>query len=294
MAPKKIIMPIPSLGFDPTEVAVTWRIIQDAGHEVHFATPDGLAGRADPLMISGQGLDPWGQIPGLRKLRLFGLLLRAKAEARSAYGELLRDARFNHPLSWSQLKAEDFDGLVLPGGHAKDMRPYLESPVLHDFVAAFFAARDATGQHKQVAAICHGVVLAARSISPDTGKSVLYGRKTTALTWALERSAWDLSKFIRFWDRDYYRTYVEKPGEESGFRGVEAEIKRALADPADFRDVDADAPDHFRKTAGIFRDSPDDERPAWIVRDGAYLSARWPGDVHKFAKNLVAMLAEQA
>jgi putative intracellular protease/amidase len=217
--------------------------------------------------------------------------LRANAGARAAYGEMLLDERFNAPLSWSQLKAEDFDGLVLPGGHAKDMRPYLESPVLQNFVAVFFAARDAAGRDKPVAAVCHGVVLAARSISAATGKSVLYGRKTTALTWELERSAWRLSKFIRFWDRNYYRTYLEKPGEESGFRGVEAEVKRALADPADFCDVPADAPDHFRKTSGIFRDSPSDGRPAWIVRDGAYLSARWPGDAHTFAESFVAMLA---
>ena len=26
-----------------------------------------------------------------------------------------------------------------------------------------------------------------------------------------------------------------------------------------------------------------DSRPAWVVRDGNYVSARWPGDVHTFA-----------
>ena len=59
------------------------------------------------------------------------------------------------------------------------MRAYLESSLLPKLVAAFFTA------DKPVAAICHGVLLAARSRSAD-GKSVLYGRRTTALTWALD------------------------------------------------------------------------------------------------------------
>ena len=64
-----VIVPIPSHDFDPTEVAVSWKVLCDAGHQVYFATPDGAPGRADPLMLSGEGLDVWGFIPLLRKLR---------------------------------------------------------------------------------------------------------------------------------------------------------------------------------------------------------------------------------
>ncbi|MFO1385859.1 MAG: type 1 glutamine amidotransferase domain-containing protein [Chitinivorax sp.] len=52
-----VIVPIPSHDFDPTEVAVSWKVLCDAGHQVYFATPDGAPGRADPLMLSGEGLD---------------------------------------------------------------------------------------------------------------------------------------------------------------------------------------------------------------------------------------------
>src|SRR3546814_5997737 len=80
-----------------------------------------------------------------------------------------------------------------------------------------------------------GVVLAARSISRRSGRSVLHGRRTTALTWSLERSAWNLTRFWgRFWDRDYYRTYAELPGEPAGYRSVQQEVTRALAAPDDF------------------------------------------------------------
>ena len=167
------------------------------------------------------------------------------------------------------------------------MREYLESAVLQKIVAAFFDA------DKPVAAICHGVVLAARSLSARSGRSVLHRRRTTALTWKLERSAWLLSRWAgRWWDRDYYRTYREQPGEAPGHRSVQAEVTRALAQAKDFLDVPAGAPDRFRKASGLFRDSPEDARPAFVVRDGRYLSARWPGDVHTFARTFAEMLDE--
>jgi putative intracellular protease/amidase len=167
------------------------------------------------------------------------------------------------------------------------MRQYLEDPFLQRFVADFFDA------DKPVAAICHGVVLAARSISSRTGKSVLSGRKTTALTWTLEKAAWSTMKFFgRVWDPGYYRTYMESSSEPAGYRSVQAEVTRALASPVDFCDVPEDAADHFRKASGLFRDSSQDLRPAYVVRDGRYVSARWPGDVHSFAAAFAAVLAE--
>ena len=75
-----VLIPVPHQDFDPSEVAVPWRILSEAGHRATFATPDGRVASADPIMLSGEGLDPWGFVPGLRKLRLFGLLLRANAD----------------------------------------------------------------------------------------------------------------------------------------------------------------------------------------------------------------------
>ena len=69
---------------------------------------------------------------------------------------------------------------------------------------------------KPVGAICHGVLAAARSIDPTSGRSVLHGRRTTALTWQLERTAWMIARRTRFWDPDYYRTYIEQPGQPPG------------------------------------------------------------------------------
>ncbi len=287
----KIIIPIPSRDFDPTEVAVSWQIFRAAGYEIDFATADGKRGCADPMMISGEGLDPWGWIPGLRKIRCIGLFLRADRFGLQAYRELQQDRQFLQPRRFSDLSVSQYDAILLPGGHAKGMRPYLEDPTLQELVADFFDTVDQTHQHKPVAAICHGVLIAARSVSKKTHQSVLHGRKTTALTWKLERRAWYLSKYlVRYWDANYYRTYYESKNEPAGFWGVEQEIKRALAGAGDFLDVPKGTPDYFKKTGGIARDRIGNSRPAWVVRDGNYLSARWPGDVHTFALQFVDLL----
>lgn len=280
----RVIMPLPHRDFDPSEVAVSWRVLTDRGHEVWFATPDGGPATADPIMLDGIGLDLWSRVPGLRRIRLIGLVLRANRDARRAYAELERDPHFRTPLRWDQASAGDFDGLVLPGGHrARGMRDYLESAMLQRLVVAFFDA------DKPVGAICHGVLLAARSLRGD-GKSVLYGRRTASLTWAQERAASALAHVGRWWDRDYYRTYVEEPGQPKGYMSVEAEVTRALASPGDYVDVPRDASDFLRKTSGLARDTIDDARPAWIVRDGKYVSARWPGDAYTFAARFAELL----
>jgi len=282
----RVVIPIAGRDFDPSEVAVPWQVLRAAGHRVAFATPDGERGHADPLMLTGEGLDPWGFVPGLRKLVAAGAVLRADRASRTAYAELERDPAFLRPLRYDALRADDFDALVLPGGHrAAGMRPYLESAALQAFVAAMSDAG------KPFAAICHGVVVAARARSPRTGRSVLFGRKTTSLTWRQERLAWSLGRIVRFWDPHYYRTYVERPGEARGARGVQAEVTAALASPSDYLDVPADDPDARIKQDGRRRDSLDDARPAFVVRDGIYVSARWPGDVHTFATTFADVLA---
>ncbi len=139
---KKIVMPIPRRDFDPSEVAITWKVLKKKGFLIEFATPDGNPGESDPFMLTGRGLDPWGWIPGLARLPLIGLLLRARKDARCAYDEMLRDAAFQEPQLWRELKEPDFDGLVLPGGHwARGMKEYLESKALQSLVVAFFHSK---------------------------------------------------------------------------------------------------------------------------------------------------------
>jgi putative intracellular protease/amidase len=56
---------------------------------------------------------------------------------------------FCKPLAWDAVAHHHFDALLLPGGHARGMREYLESPQLQSVVADTFA------RGRPVAAICH-------------------------------------------------------------------------------------------------------------------------------------------
>lgn len=247
-----ILIATSTTDFDPSEVAIPWKILRDGGHEVCFATDTGNVGSGDQRMLDGHGL-------GILKP-----LLIAQKPAQETYLQMLRDDAFLNPISYDDIKVEDYDGLVLPGGHAKGIIPYLESKVLQQAIAGFFDS------DKPIGAICHGVVAACRSIDPQTGKSVLFGRKTTAL---LKRQELLAYKLTRHRLGDYYLTYPQT---------VEDEVVATLQSADDF----AHGP------TPVLRDSLKHLSRGFTVRDGNYLSARWPGDAHKFASQFSEMVDE--
>jgi putative intracellular protease/amidase len=243
----KILVPLPDRDFDVTEVAVPWKLLREAGHEVVFATEAGATPACDPLLITGV---------------VFGKL-GARPEPIAFYRELERDAAFVAPRPWGECRVDDFDALLLAGGHAPGMRQYLGSETVQALTAAFFA------KQLPIGAICHGVLVAARSKRAD-GHSVLHGHKTTCLPKYMERAAY----FSTFWRRGtYYRTYPAY---------VEEEVRAALAAPDDF----VRGPHELSK-----RGTREDDTHAFVVESGHYVSARWPGDAYLFGKHLVARLS---
>ena len=251
MSTKKVLVPLPDYGFDPTEAAIPWKLLSEAGHQLVFCTPEGKQAIADRLMLQGERLGIWKPV------------LRARNDAVHACHEMQACEAFINPCAYAAAQEADFDALLLPGGHDKGMKEYLESSVLQQLVANFFSAR------KPVGAICHGVVLAARSIDPTTGKSVLHNYQTTALLKTQELTAYQLT---RLWLQDYYLTY---PG-----LSVEDEVTGALSDKDNF----------LRGPNPVLRDDDDHLDRGFTVRDRNYLSARWPGDAYAFSRQFAAML----
>ncbi len=200
LAVSRVLMPLPRFDFDPTESGVPWLELSRRGHDVVFATPDGKVPKADCRMLYGEGLGLWRA------------LLMADSNGRSAHNFMAESPAYARPLAYEQVRIEDFDAILLPGGHASGMREYLESTFLQALVAAAFTNSLIVG------AICHGVVLAARSRLPN--------------------------------------------GDFDG------------------------------GPAAILRDTPDRIERGFVIRDGNYLSARWPGDAHRFAHVFSAMLEE--
>jgi putative intracellular protease/amidase len=208
-----------------------------------------------------------GSAPAADPLLLTGVLfgkLGAEPEAKIFYSHLLLSPEFQRPLAWSSLRAADYDALLLPGGHAPGMRQYLGSSVLQSKIAEFW-----TSSQKPVAAICHGVLPLARS-KDASGRSVLFNARTTCLTKAMERSAY----LLTFWKLGrYYRTYPAY---------VEDEVKAALRN----------AKVQFTCGPRVLteRGTDADDTAAFVVEDGRYVSARWPGDAYLFAKKLLDRL----
>ncbi len=244
----RVLIPLPDRDFDVTEVSVPWKHLTSRGHDVVFATENGARPEADPLLLSGV---------------LFGKL-GAEPEPQAFYRELEAAPSFVAPISWANIEVSDFDALLLPGGHAPGMRQFLGSELLQAKVAASWKLG------RPVAAICHGVLLLARSKDPSTGKSVLHGTRTTCLPKYMERSAY----LLTFWKLGrYYRTYPDY---------VEDEVK-AVLDDAGTQFVRGPRTLTSRGTAT-------DDTPAFVVEDGRYVSARWPGDAYLFAKKFADRL----
>lgn len=249
----RVLMPVPDRDFDVTEVAVPWRILTEAGHEVVLATERaGTRPAADPRLLTGV---------------LFGQLGAAE-EPRRFYEQLTKSPEFTTTVSWAEVDIEEYDGLLLPGGHAPGMRQYLGSTALHQQIARFWALG------RPVGAICHGVLVLARARDLTTGRSVLADRRTTCLPTYMERTAY----FITAWRLGrYYRTYPAY---------VEDEVRAALADPGT----------QFVRGPRTLtrRGTATDDEDAFVVEDGRYLSARWPGDAYLFARRYLALLNSPA
>lgn len=250
---KKVLVPLPGYGCDPSEVAIPWLLLKEQQIEMTFITPDGKVARADDIMLTGKGL-------GLLKP-----LLQARQDAINAYRQLEKSVEFNKPLSYTDVKASDFDGLLLPGGHDKGVKEYLESAVLQRLVVDFF------NENKPVAAVCHGVLIPARSIDPTSERSVIYNYQCTGLLKRQELMAFQLT---RFWLDDYYLTYPQTTTED--------ELVAALANKTQF----------MAGSLPLARDDLQHMSRGFIVKDRNYLSARWPGDIYNFSLTFIDMLTD--
>lgn len=140
---------------------------------------------------------------------------------------------------------------------------------MRDIIRSFFA------RNAPVGAVCHGVLPVART-KTDSGKSILYGRRTTSLLRVQEKCGHYLACCTA---GDHYRTYPEF---------LQDEVTAVL-----------ESPDHFKTGSHldhiIGRYGTDGKPDAgFCVRDGNYVSCRWPGDAHKWARQLRDVIAEHA
>ncbi|KIX02809.1 uncharacterized protein Z518_08752 [Rhinocladiella mackenziei CBS 650.93] len=249
MAPKVIFL-MADYGHDPTETAIPWQVFRDSGFEITFATEAGTSPKCDEKMLSG-----WT-----------GTLLGANKAAKKVYKSLRDiDSGFQKPLAWKDdsFRLSDYDLVFLPGGHDKGVRQVIDSPRVHELLAAYFPQTQKPSR-KSIAAICHGVQILAMA-STNEGKSVLHDVQTTALPALMEQGIFYTTRLFL---GDYYKTYG------AGTDPVEEIVRKRLSERRQF--------------ASSIRPTP------FVALDPKYnyLSARFPPDAKTLAKKAVAMVNE--
>ena len=99
---------------------------------------------------------------------------------------------------------------------------------------------------------------------------MLHGLRTTCLPKYMERGAY----YLTAWRLGrYYRTYRAY---------VEDEVKAVLASQSQF----------VRGPRTNRRGTASDHTNAFVMQDGRYLSARWPGDAYLFGERFRALIEE--
>ncbi|MEV0170293.1 type 1 glutamine amidotransferase domain-containing protein [Streptomyces sp. NPDC050803] len=148
-------------GYWAEEVAASHQVLTAAGAEVDLATPGGVRPTVDALSLDERG--------GVSA---------DDAERFRAYLDSLAE-RLDAPLALADVRADDYDAIYLPGGHAP-MADLAEDADLGRVL------NEADAQGKTVAALCHGVAALLSATKAD-GSFTFAGRALTSFTDEEER-----------------------------------------------------------------------------------------------------------
>ena len=235
-----ILMPLPDRDFDPTEAAIPWKMCISRGWRVIISTEQGNVAQADLHKLKGP-------LPGL---------LSAGEKAQAAYRQMTEDPDYEHPIPYAEIDPDRYEAILLPGGDGLCMRQYLESPVIQSKVLQFWQ------QGKLIGAICHGVLVASRTINPQTGHSILYGHKVTAAPKLLDRTAFLLDSWL------IKRGYIMYS------RCVADEVRACLERPEDFS-------------------TERNPLVPYVVSDGNLITSSWYMDAELFAERFADALQQR-
>eukprot|EP00697_Spironema_sp_BW2_P009048 gnl/Spiro4/23822_TR11784_c0_g2_i1.p1 gnl/Spiro4/23822_TR11784_c0_g2~~gnl/Spiro4/23822_TR11784_c0_g2_i1.p1 ORF type:complete len:345 (+),score=64.95 gnl/Spiro4/23822_TR11784_c0_g2_i1:42-1037(+) len=249
---KRVVIPLPKYGFDPTEVAVPWKVLTILGHQVVFATEDGqMSDGADKVVLNGCA----------------GGLVKVFPRPAELYDEMIHSPEYRKPAKWQDITTESFDGFLVPGGHDAGINQMLNSPLLMEKLRDFWPSG------KPVAAICHGTLLPARA------GLLKHNVKSTTLPKYLEWQAWTITKYLAgLGDYQMNTTYPLYTADE---------IRQSMADP-DTQYIHGP----FDLLAPLYPGTEFDHTHAFAVEDGSYISARFWGDAWVFSGLFARQLAE--
>ena len=253
--PRRIIVPLPQMGYDHTEVSIPWKLLTDIGHVVTFATPDGTpSGGADPHVLSQ---DCWG---------FLGRFMRHVPGSVDAYHEMIASTAYHNPIAIDKIISANYDALLIPGGHYPGVTSLLTDRYLQEVVAPAFFHKP----HKVVGAICHGVLVLSRG-------RLLKGVRTTIVPVFMEAPAAFATKYLAGLAPEDYQLSTTFPH----YTADELIAAKAIYErgPLDF-------------IAVIAPGTPTRHAHTFLVEDGNYVSARFWGDAAAYGLRIAKKLEE--
>jgi putative intracellular protease/amidase len=143
-------------GYWAEELVVSHRVLRDAGHTVHIATPGGVKPTVDQVSLAAESAGGQERADGFREY-LANI-----------------DAELSAPLVLADVDINAYDAVVMPGGHGPMADLYKDADLGRLLVAA-------DGAGKVIAPFCHGPA-GLLSATLDDGSFAFAGRRLTVFT----------------------------------------------------------------------------------------------------------------
>ena len=143
-------------GYWAEELVVSHKTLLDAGHTVHIATPGGVKPTVDQVSLTDDSAGGKERADGFR-----------------AYIASI-DAELTAPLVLAEVSAENYHGVVMPGGHGPMSDLYKDADLGRLLIAANRAGAI-------IAPFCHGPAALLSAVDHD-GKFAFEGRRLTVFT----------------------------------------------------------------------------------------------------------------
>jgi putative intracellular protease/amidase len=143
-------------GYWAEELVVSHRVLRDAGHTVHIATPGGVKPTVDQVSLAAESAGGQERADGFREY-LANI-----------------DAELSAPLVLANVDINAYDAVVMPGGHGP-MADLCKDADLGRLLVA------ADGAGKVIAPFCHGPA-GLLSATLDDGSFAFAGRRLTVFT----------------------------------------------------------------------------------------------------------------
>jgi len=247
-----VLIFLPEYDFDPTEVVVSWKCLTSYGINVFFTTEKANESTCDMIQMKKGGV-------------VFGIL-SASDDIKRTYKDMCKSNNFKKPILWNEVNVENFHGIILPGGHATGVKPYLESEVVREKVIQFWKLK------RPIGAMSRAVLILARAKKQKNNLSIIRRRSTTTFPKLFEDTAYYLTRLSH--------GNLFKPYEKS----CEEEVCESLEEPNIQYRKSSINPKMAKK------DTLFDQSNGFVVVDKQYISSRWAGDSYTFIFKFIELL----